>query len=183
LLNSEGINKAAEDLFKPFRPEPKAEVSVELMLQEALGILGGLPDIDIRVNLASDLPKVTVQVQKVTSYITELLNNAIKFTRTRMEEKGIDRGQIEVGGRLGEYGFVELNFTNHGPPIPRERWEEIFKLFSAREEEALEQRSYGLGLWGARTTMRNHGGDVCVLASNEEMTIFLLRLPAQREEG
>ena len=183
LLNSEGILRSAEDLFKPFRPEPKAEVSVDLILREALDVLGRLPDIDIRGNLASDLPEVTVQVQKVTSYITELLNNAVKFTRERMKEKGIDREQIEVGGRLAADGFIELTFTNHGPVIPPEHWEDIFKLFSAREEKAQEARSHGLGLWGARTTMRAHGGDVYVLASSEERTIFLLRLPAQQQGG
>jgi signal transduction histidine kinase len=183
LLNSEGILKAAEDLFRPFGPEPEAKVSVDLMLREALDVLGKLRDINIRVNLAPDLPRVTVQVQKVTSYITELLNNAVRFTRKRMKERGIDREQIEVDGWLAEDGFIELTFTNHGPAIPREHWEEIFKLFSAREGEAQAPRSYGLGLWGARTTMRAHGGDVCILESNEERSTFLLRLPTQQQEG
>jgi len=180
LFNSEGINKAAEDLFKPFRPEPKAQVGIHLMLHEALDVLGRQPDIDIRVNVSPDLPKVTVQAQKVATYITELLNNAVKYTRKCMKENKLDRGQIEVDGRLAEDGFVELTFTNHGPAIPREQWEEIFELFSAREGVP-GQQSYGLGLWGARTTMQAHGGNVCVLESNEEKTIFSLRLPARQQ--
>lgn len=179
LLNSEGILRSAEDLFKPFRSEPKAEVSVDLMLQEAIHVSGKQPNIDIRVNLAPDLPKVNVQVQKVITYVTELLNNAVKFTRKRMQEMGVAQEQIEVTGQLADDGFVELTFMNHGPPIPRERWEEIFQLFSAREE-VQEPRGYGLGLWGARITMRALGGDVYVLESNEERTVFLLRLPSQR---
>lgn len=181
LLNSEGINKADEDLFKPFRSEPKAEVSIDLMLQEALGILGRQPDIDILINVSSDLPKVFVQAQKVQSYILELLDNAIKFTRKRMRDERLDREQqIEVDGRLAEGGFIELAFTNHGPAIPRELWEEIFKLFSAGREEMPEPHSYGLGLWGARTTMRMHGGDVYVLESNPIKTTFIMSLPVQQ---
>ena len=182
LLNAEDIMKAAEDLFKPFRPESKAGVGVALMLDEALGVIGEQPDIDIRVNLAPDLPKVSVQTRKVQSYIVELLGNAIKFTRKRMQEERLDREQIEVDGRLAEDDFIELAFTNHGPPIPRELWEEIFKLFSASEtEEAREPQSYGLGLWGARTTMRMHGGDVYLLESNPQKTTFLMRLPTQQK--
>jgi len=182
LLNSEGISKAAEDLFKPFRQEPKTEVSIGLMLQEALSVLGKQPDIDILVHFAPDLPRVTVQVQKVTGCITELLANALKFTRKRMNEEGIAWGRIEVEGRLAADSFIELTITNHGPAIPRERWERIFALFSAREDET-GGRGLGLGLWGARTTMRAHGGDVYVLESNEERTTFLLRLPTKQQNG
>ncbi len=182
LLNSEGINKAAEDLFKPFRPEPKAKVSINLVLNEALAALGKQPDMDIQANLAPDLPAVNVQVQKIITYIVELLSNAVKFTRRRMSEEGIDLDEIRVDGQLAGDGFVELAFMNHGPPIPHEHWEEIFNLFSARQEVAQEEQSYGLGLWGARTTMREHGGEVSVLESNEERTIFLLRLPAQQQQ-
>lgn len=123
-------------------------MSIDLILREALGFLGKDPDIDILVNCPPDLPRVTIQLRKVTSYVAELLANALRFTRRRMKEDGIARGRIEIEGRLAADGFIEVTFANHGPAIPPERWEAIFKLFSAREEET-EGRGYGLGLWGA----------------------------------
>jgi K+-sensing histidine kinase KdpD len=97
-----------------------------------------------------------------------------------MNWEGIAQGCIGVEGRLTADSYIELTFTSHGPAIPRERWEAIFNLFSACEVET-EGLGAGLGLWGARTTLRAHEGDVCVLESNEERTVFLLRLPANQE--
>jgi signal transduction histidine kinase len=183
LQNAQGIMEAADDLFKPYKPEPKAEVSIGLILGEALSVVGIQPDIGIQVNLAPDLPRVLVQAQKIQSYIVEILDNAIKFTRRRLKEEMLQRGQVEVNGTCVSGNIIELAFTNHGPAIPRERWEEIFKLFSTDEQGQGESQSYGLGLWGARTTLRLHGGDVYVLESNTNQTTFLMRLPVQQERG
>ncbi|MCX6032278.1 MAG: GAF domain-containing protein [Chloroflexi bacterium] len=177
LQNAQGIMEAADDLFKPYNPEPKAEVSIALILAEALSVIGAQPDIGIQVNLAPDLPRVQVQAQKIQSYIVEILDNAIKFTRRRLKKEGLERGQVEVSGTCVQGSMIELAFTNHGPAIARERWEGIFRLFSADAQGQSEPQSYGLGLWGARTALRLHGGDVYVLESNAHQTTFLMRLP------
>lgn len=177
LRNVEDMINATDDLFKPFGDEPRAEVTVEEMLRVAVGQCASPKNVKISTQLEANLPKVCVQVTKVQSYLVELLNNAVKYTIKGMDHKKTQSAKVEVSGLRNTDGFVEIHFTNHGPAIPAERWESIFRVFSARGQKSIEDQSYGLGLWGARATMQQQGGDVVLLESNDARTTFVVRLP------
>lgn len=178
IRNAEEMIRATEELFKPFEAEPKTEITVEEMMRVAIGQCVIPENIELYIENASDLPKANVQVSKVQSYLVELLNNAIKYAEKGLSHKGIDHDSIEVVSKHGEGDFIEIFFTNHGPAIPFDRRESIFRVFSADTEKSQGEQSYGLGLWGARATMQQQGGDVSLLESDNDKTTFVVRLPS-----
>ena len=177
LRNVEDMIDATEDLFKPFGTEPKAEISIQEMIRVAIGQCAIPTNIELLVNLEPNLPKVFVQVTKVQSYLAELLNNAIKYTLKGMKEKKTQAETIKIIGQQSNDGHVDVYFTNHGPAIPSNRRESIFRVFSSRSENSRDEQSYGLGLWGTRATIQQQGGDVFLLESDDVKTTFVVRLP------
>jgi GAF domain-containing protein len=177
LRNVEDMIKATDDLFKPFGMEPQVDITIEEMIRVAIGQCALPKNIKISTNFQSDLPKVNVQVTKVQSYLAELLTNAIKYTIKGMAHKNIRSEKVEIMGQRGNDGFVEIHFTNHGPAIPPDQWESIFRVFSARGQKSDDDQSYGLGLWGTRATMQQQGGDVFLLESDDVKTTFVVRFP------
>jgi len=177
--NSASILGMADRLFQPFRPEPKSEIGVDTLIKAALDALDTQDGIRIRVDIPTNLPQVNVQPQKAISCIIELLSNAVKFTGRRMKDSEIELLDIEILVQPAEEGYIEVIVTNPGPAIPLEDWERVFTLFSGHNEATQESSGYGLGLWGARTSMRSNGGDVRVLESGENRTSFVLRLPVR----
>ncbi len=177
LRNVEEMIKATDDLFKPFGMEPKVEITVEEMVRVAIGQCATPKNIKISTRFEAGLPKVNVQVTKVQSYLAELLNNAIKYTIKGMVRKNGHSEKVEIVARRSKDGVVEIHFTNHGPAIPSENWESIFRVFSAKGQKSEDDQSYGLGLWGTRATMQQQGGDVFLLESDDKKTTFVVRFP------
>jgi GAF domain-containing protein/anti-sigma regulatory factor (Ser/Thr protein kinase) len=174
--NVEQMIRATAELFKPFENETKADVTVKEMIRVAISQCATPKNIVVKTHIRRNVSKVHVEVTKVQSYLTELLNNAIKYTKKGMADKNLLQETIEIVSRSNGDGYVEILFTNHGPSIPPNRWESIFRAFSAGDKLKNEQ-TYGLGLWGARATMRKQGGDVTLLESDDEKTTFMVRLP------
>ncbi len=177
LRNVEDMIKATDDLFKPFMAEPKAEITVAEMVRVAIGQCATPDHITVSSDVDPNLPKVFVQVTKVQSYLTELLNNAVKYAQKGILGRGLQSDTVEIIGRRGDDGYVEILFTNHGPAIAPDRWESIFRAFSSRSSQSENDQSYGLGLWGTRTAMQEQGGTAILLESNDRNTTFMVRLP------
>lgn len=177
LSTVEGMIDATDDLFKPFAKEDKAETGVNEMVRVTISQCHIPENIHLSVNLDENLPKTRVQVRKVQSYMVELLTNAIKYETKGMAEKKSSAGSVEIMSCRGKNDFIEIHFTNHGPSISPDRWDSIFKVFSARGQHTKNEQSYGLGLWGARTAMQEQGGNVMLLESNDQNTTFVVLLP------
>ncbi len=167
----------APNLFKPYRPAPVVEASPSLLIKNALDLLGEPSDITITVSVPNALPKIKIEANNAVDFFHELLTNAARVVRERLQEGQIEEGHIEILGRLDDEGRVELLFTNNGLPLAKDRWERIFEQFSGFSREERSRESLGLGLWGARTFFRRQSGDIFVLESNEAHTTFVVKLP------
>ncbi len=86
---------------------------------------------------------------------------------------------VEVSGRAGQAGGVEIAIDDDGPGIPLDRREEAFAPFG-RLDEARNQnvKGVGLGLAIARDIIRGHGGDVTLDRSELGGLRALVTLPA-----
>jgi signal transduction histidine kinase len=166
------------ELFKPYRRARKIKVTVESLICGATDRLVKLPGTEISILLPDALPTVKVEVNAAIDYFYELLTNATRFAQARLKEGGISKGEIQITGRVQDEKWVEVLFTNNGPPIPKKRWQVIFQQFSGFPDEDENPEHFGLGLWGARTFFRRQGGTVRVLESAEDHTTFVVRLPA-----
>jgi len=166
-----------QNLFKPYRPASTVEANLSLLVKNALDLLGESADITITVSVPDSLPRIRIEANNAVDFFSELLTNAVRVVRERLEKGQIDQGCIEILGRLGDEGGVELLFTNNGPPIPKNQWEKVFEQFSGFSKEERVPKNFGLGLWGARTFFQRQGGNVLVLESGEAHTTFVVKLP------
>jgi signal transduction histidine kinase len=123
----------------------------------------------IRIKLASQLPTVKADRQKLHLVLANLLSNAIKFTP---EEGGI---QVAVEAKGNEV-WVSVRDTGIGIP-PREQ-ERIFDRFY-QVEPSLTRRfeGIGLGLSIAKGMVQLHGGRIWVESVEGMGSSFTFALP------
>jgi K+-sensing histidine kinase KdpD len=167
-----------QDLFKPYRPVSKVEAIPYALVAEAIELLEKSPKAIIENLVPEDLPKVWIEADTAVDYLHELLINALRAVQEYLQIGQLLQGYIEVQGRCNKTNnIVELHFTNNGPPIPQEQWEEIFQQFSVTSQKSKFTDNVGLGLWGTRTFFRRQGGDAYLLESNKDRTTFVVEIP------
>lgn len=112
----------------------------------------------IRVVLESPgtLPNVLADSDKIKQVLTNLINNALKFTP--------EGGQIRVWAR-DEAKAVRLGVTDSGEGIPQNEIGKLFNKFEqvkAVQEKAKSQQGTGLGLAICKQIVEGMGGKIAV---------------------
>lgn len=172
--NASNAERLVARLFAPFRDLKLGQIGVDWLISEtknsASPLLGGIEIVD---SCPQSLPAVHVDRLGTVGVFAELLTNAQEAIR-----RGSRPGRIDVIASLSkDQGWVEVQFTNNGPPIPPQLQE---VLFQPRKE--VETSGFGLGLWSARILLEREGGSIHLLKSDKESTTFLVRLPVLRQE-
>jgi signal transduction histidine kinase len=176
---ADSIVKLVADLFRPYELREKEIVPVDRLLGDAVKDLPKYDDIEITWTPNPGLPMIQIETANAVTYFEEIIINAVKAIRR--SGKG---GKIAIKSQSGSDGFVEILFSNNGPPIPENLWETIFEEFVVGPESAKEPGVHGLGLWGARVFFERQGGTVRIIRSDEEGTTFTVRLPpTAHQEG
>ena len=115
--------------------------------------------------LAEDLPMITADKDMINRVITNLLDNAIKYTEPD--------GKVTV--RLTDRDRdILFQIEDTGPGIPDEY---IPFLFDAFYRASGEQRGAGLGLAIAKTIVEAHGGNIWVDSALGKGSTFSFTLP------
>ncbi len=110
--------------------------------------------IQFQVDLADDLPLVMADAERIRRVLTNLVDNAIKFT----PENG--RIRVEV---VSKEQMIRISVEDSGPGIPLADRQRIFDRFTQVQRTGLrETRGYGLGLAFCRLTVEAHGGQIWV---------------------
>ena len=106
--------------------------------------------------------------------LLNLLDNGIKFTPTG--------GRVQLEAHLsGPQYTITVSDTGSGiPPADQDR---IFDRFFRVDEARSRQGGAGLGLAIARWIARAHGGDLRLLRSNSEGSVFQATLPIEANEA
>ncbi len=104
--------------------------------------------------------------------LDNLLDNAIKYSP--------DGGPVTVRVIHEEpdgqqWAIVEVQ--DHGVGIPVADLPRIFERFYRTRNVAQRSRGVGLGLWGSRQIVEQHGGSLSVVSQEGEGSIFTVRLP------
>jgi signal transduction histidine kinase len=133
--------------------------------------------VTLRLNLASDLPPVPGNAQRLYYVMLNLLLNAVQH----LEGKPAAERHLEVATSYEPQSGrrpVRVRVIDSGPGIHKQLWERIFQLgFSTRVDGT------GLGLYIARSLVENMGGQLTIERSIIGMgTTFLLSFPAARPE-
>ncbi|MBX3059049.1 MAG: cyclic nucleotide-binding domain-containing protein [Anaerolineae bacterium] len=110
--------------------------------------------IQFQATFADDLPLVMADVERLRRVLTNLIDNAIKFTP--------DNGRIQVDVTLAG-PMMEVSVQDSGPGIPPADRQRIFDRFARVQRTGMRRpRGYGLGLAFCRLTVEAHRGQIWV---------------------
>jgi PAS domain S-box-containing protein len=121
-------------------------------------------------SIAGDVPGwVEGDPLRLRQVITNLVNNALKFTL---------QGRVALDVRRGEGDVVEFAVSDTGIGVPHDKREHIFERFAQAEDERTRRfGGAGLGLAISRLLARAMGGELSLAATGSTGSIFLLTLP------
>lgn len=123
---------------------------------------------------AGDLPAIVSDRIKLKQILTNLIDNAIKFT---------DRGYVTVSARVAaDRETLALEVADSGPGIAEESLPFVFEKF--RQIDSATTRNYsgaGLGLYIVKNFVDLLGGKIDVRSRVGEGSMFTVRLPLPSE--
>lgn len=133
-------------------------------------------DIALVWNDAADLPVITSDRIKLKQILTNLINNAIKFT---------DHGSVTVTAEVSPGSkTVDIHVADTGAGIPTEHQSSVFDKF--RQIDSATTRNYsgaGLGLYIVKNFVDLLGGTIDVRSSLGTGSVFTVRLPNRCDNG
>jgi len=131
--------------------------------------------ITLRTTSPKNLPPVLADEDKISWVITQLLDNAIKFTS--------QGGLIEVDAYT-EDGFVIVRVKDNGIGISNDRLSEVFEPFHQLDGSITRHfPGTGLGLALVRKIMDAHGAQIKIVSTVGEGSEFSFALPCNNHKG
>jgi len=150
--------------------EPDIDLEEEAMAAADTGraLLKGKP-VELKLDVAPDLPKITADKRRVRQILLNLVSNACKFTET---------GEviISLGGKNDE---ALLSVKDTGPGIAPEEHELIFEAFRQSHVGIQHGSGTGLGLAISRRLAQAHGGRLWVESEAGKGATFHIALPVK----
>ncbi len=128
-----------------------------------------------RLDLPSDLPLVSADLDGLTQAIGALIDNAVKFSP--------NGGEIVITTRV-EDGQMRVLIQDPGVGIPPDQMYHIFDRY--HHIEAVGDHLFGgvgLGLPIAKQVVEQHGGNISVISSPGEGSTFTITIPVARRNG
>ncbi len=121
----------------------------------------------LQFDLPRRLPVVEIDVDMVRRVLINLLDNAIKYTRSG--------GRITIAARH-EGDHVRISVSDTGPGIAPRDQQAIFEKFSRVRQEG-RSKGLGLGLAFCRLAVEAHGGQIWVESELGKGATFSFTLP------
>lgn len=131
--------------------------------------------VEIRVEVAENLPQVDGDVELLTGALARLLDNAIKFSKA-------EGGRVTLRARRAGDRLV-LEVEDEGVGIAAPELDHIFALFYQVDRRRNEQQGTGSGLTIADAVARMHGGQLEARSRPGIGSTFTLTLPPSSAEG
>ena len=131
--------------------------------------LAAQDDMSLSVVLASPLPTVTVDSDRIEQVLTNLLANALRHTPPQ--------GAVTVRARADQRRLL-ISVTDTGPGIPPDDIPHLFDRFWRGDKSRTRDRGgAGLGLSIARQLVEAHGGTIWVAGQPGTGATFYIALP------
>jgi signal transduction histidine kinase len=140
--------------------------------------------LELRHELAPDLPLTIADAQRIQQVLWNLLSNAIKFTpeggRITVLTRLLDSTLQDEGGRNRRW--IEIEVVDTGEGISREFLPYIWDRFRQADSSATRRHGgLGIGLALVKELVEAHGGQVEAMSDGEGAT-FVVRLPVLEVE-
>lgn len=121
-------------------------------------------NVEIKVDIAPDLPTVGVDRVGMYEVLSNLLDNAVKYSR--------DSKQIVITSRLSKEGLVETTVQDFGVGIPVGVMPSLFEKFYRSHRSKEQVGGTGLGLYLAKTIVEAHGGHIWAQSKEGQGSTF-----------
>lgn len=139
--------------------EPVREIVDSLVAQ------GKFADVELKMDLAEDMPEVNSDPAQIGQVVMNLVLNAINAITPP--------GTVEVATRVRD-GWAELAVSDTGCGIPEENIRRIFEPFFTTRGA---NQGTGLGLAVSYGIVKKHRGDITVKSELGKGTTFTVRIP------
>jgi signal transduction histidine kinase len=124
------------------------------------------------------LPKLWADKNHLIQMLTNLLDNALKFTPMG--------GEVWVSAResgRNSKRILEIGVGDSGSGIPPDEQEKVFDRFYRGSNNGPGSTGTGLGLAIVRELMEHHGGTVTLKSKVGEGSVFTLSFPIQTPDA
>jgi PAS domain S-box-containing protein len=151
-----------------FSVTPQAETLKNIILPAIDGMkpLAEAKQQTMACHIESNLPEVAADGPRVGQVLSNLVSNAIKFSR--------QGGKIVVSAREQDNSIV-VSVSDDGPGIPRENLSKVFDRYWQSEET--KRAGVGLGLAIAKGIVEAHGGKIWADSELGKGSSFFFTLP------
>jgi len=181
--HSDNLVKLINDLLDVLRIE-SGRVEMHFDECNVLGLIEGIRDlltpqakeknIQIKINVAPETPKIYVNVSQLERVFINLMGNALKFTP--------QNGTITVTAKPDKE-FVLFEVIDTGIGIGPEEQTRLFTEFYRADNEINKNvKGTGLGLSLAKNIVQAHLGKISVKSKPQEGTTFYFTIPIKRPE-
>jgi signal transduction histidine kinase len=148
------------------------------LMTEVRDLVSGLtrekPAVSVIIDVASDLPPITTDREKLRQILLNLASNAVKFT---------EKGTVTLSARADDEQFI-FAVADTGVGIPEDQIDKVFDRFhQIRQSTTQSIKGTGLGLTVCRQFTELLGGFLAVQSTLGEGATFELRLPRRPEIG
>jgi signal transduction histidine kinase len=132
-------------------------------------------NIQLIVEISSDLPPVHADSKYIHQILTILIGNALK---------AMDReGTIKVGGEVFDPHFVRVSVADAGGGLDAEALSTIFeRLYQPRSAAYSSRQGLGIGLHVCEELVARHTGRIWVESQPDHGTTFFFTLPSSDPE-
>ncbi len=181
--HSDNLVKLINDLLDVLRIE-SGRVEMHFDECNVLGLIEGIRDlltpqakeknIQIKINVAPETPKIFVDVSQLERVFINLMGNALKFTP--------QNGTITVTAKPDKESVL-FEVTDTGIGIGPEEQTRLFTEFYRVDNEINKNvKGTGLGLSLAKNIVQAHLGKISVKSRPQEGTTFYFTIPIKRPE-
>ena len=154
----------------------KSPAKAGRLVEEAIGqveILTRRKNLKVKVDVASDLPDVPMDTNRIARVLMNLLGNAAHHT-----SRGGNISVTAAGEPDGK--AVRISISDTGEGIPKEYHRKIFDKFVQVEPSKSRKRlSSGLGLTFCKLVIEAHGGEIRVESEPGAGSTFTFTLPVK----
>ncbi|MDQ3002004.1 MAG: HAMP domain-containing histidine kinase [Fibrobacterota bacterium] len=145
---------------------------VELAVQSLRGLANAK---NIQIEFALEpVQDMYLDVQKVSRVLSNILGNAIKFTKAN--------GKIVVRSKQQD-NVLALSIQDTGPGIAPADLEAIFEKFHTGAGSNLAGKGHGLGLAISKSFVELHGGRLFVESTRHKGSVFIVHLPVEKRKA
>lgn len=158
-----GVRRVRLDLNKLLK-----EILKEMTLQ------ANNKKISLEAELAPNLPEAYADPDRVTQIVTNLVNNAIKYTP--------EGGKITVKTRQTDQRFLETSMTDTGIGIKPTDYNRVFGKFQQIDYQMnRKSEGLGLGLTITKGLVEAHGGKIWFESEFRKGSTFIFSLPLYQQ--